>query len=75
MFKDFLTQKSKISQEGEGGEEGNEIHLGLPCGRQKFLGHFEVEARPSRNSVRGGPSRALISQVGPIGTPLLLTIS
>ena len=51
MFKGFLTQrtqKSKMSQEGE--EEGNEVHLGLPCGRQKhyragvFLGHFFVNS-------------------------------
>ena len=32
MFKGFPTQKSKMSQEGE----GNEVHLGLPCGRQKI---------------------------------------
>ena len=34
MFKGFPNQKSKMSQgeEGEGG--GNEVHLGLPCGRQ-----------------------------------------
>ena len=35
MFKDFLTQKSKISQEGGDREKGSEVHLGLPCGRQK----------------------------------------
>ena len=34
MFRRFPTQKSKMSQEG-GEEEGNEVHLGLPCGRQK----------------------------------------
>ena len=34
MFKGFPTQKSKMSQEGEEGE-GNEVHLGLPCGKQK----------------------------------------
>ena len=32
MFKGFPTQKSKMSQGEEG---GNEVHLGLPCGRQK----------------------------------------
>ena len=26
-----------MSQEGEGEEDGNEVHLGLPCGRQKSL--------------------------------------
>ena len=26
-----------MSQEGEGEEGGNEVHLGLPCGRQKGL--------------------------------------
>ena len=37
MFKGFPTQKSKMSQgeEGEEGGGGNEVHLGLPCGRQK----------------------------------------
>ena len=36
MFKDHQTHKSKMSQGEEGGgEEGNEVHLGLPCGRQK----------------------------------------
>ena len=35
----FLKPKSKMSQGGEGEEEeeGNEVHLGLPCGRQKSL--------------------------------------
>ena len=38
MFKGFPTQKSKMSQgEEEGGGGGNEVHLGLPCGRQKSL--------------------------------------
>ena len=41
MSKGFPTQtiqKSKMSQEEEGGEEGggNEVYLGLPCGRQKW---------------------------------------
>ena len=35
MFKGFSNQKSKTSQGEEG--EGNEVHLGLPCGRQKSL--------------------------------------
>ena len=33
MFKGFPKPKSKMSQGEEGG--GNEVHLGLPCGRQK----------------------------------------
>ena len=32
----FLKPKSKMSQGGEGVEEGNEVHLDLPCGRQKY---------------------------------------
>ena len=44
MFKDHQTHKCKMSQGEEGGgEEGNEVHLGLPCGRQKdssFTYHF-----------------------------------
>ena len=36
MYKGFSNQKSKMSQEGGEEEgEGNEVHLGLPCGRQK----------------------------------------
>ena len=38
MSKGFPTQtiqKSKMSQEEEEGEGGNEVLLGLPCGRQK----------------------------------------
>ena len=33
MFKGFPKPKSKMSQGEEGG--GNEVYLGLPCGRQK----------------------------------------
>ena len=42
MFKGFPTQKSKMSQEEEEGE-GNEVHLGLPCGRQKYPIFWEKE--------------------------------
>ena len=35
MVKGFPKQKSKMSQEEGEEEEGNEVHLGLPCGRQK----------------------------------------
>ena len=41
MLKDVQTQKSKMSQEEEGG--GNEVHLGLPCGRQKNSGEFQAQ--------------------------------
>ena len=33
--KRFPTPKSKKSPEGGGEGGGNEVHLGLPCGRQK----------------------------------------
>ena len=43
MFKGFPTQKSKMSQgEEEGGGGGNEVHLGLPCGRQKYTSIFQT---------------------------------
>ena len=35
MFQGFPTQKSKMSQEGGDEEEGSEVNLGLPCGREK----------------------------------------
>ena len=41
MFKDFQTHKSKMSQE----EEGNEVHLGLPCGRQKAVHMPDILSR------------------------------
>ena len=33
--KDSQPKKSKISQEGRDKEKGSEVHLDLPCGRQK----------------------------------------
>ena len=41
MFKDSPNQKSKMSQEEE---EGNEVHLGHPCGRQKLKAKNSIYA-------------------------------
>ena len=51
MFKDFQTHKSKMSQgegEGGGGEDG-EVHLGLPCGRQKSAENISKYVRTLLN--------------------------
>ena len=50
MFKDHQTHKSKMSQgEEEGGEEGNEVHLGLPFGRQKSAENISKYVRTLLN--------------------------
>ena len=41
-IKGFRTPKSKKSPEGE----GNVVHLGLPCGRQKLLEMLSISSQP-----------------------------
>ena len=55
-----------MSQEGEEEEEGNEVHLGLPCGRQKpvkFVTKTQSKRRENSASSKSTLDSRLISRI------------
>ena len=65
MFKGFPSPKSKMSQGGEEEEgEGNEVHLGLPCGRQKVKPYCTKLPIAEKSQIEGSSSESFIWHTG-----------